>query len=102
MLRKPIYAGRISLSCWCGVETRGSFLPIVSEPTFERVQAVLSGRRTVKESREREHGDFPLRHFVRCSNCNLPLTASWSRGRSQKYPYYRCRRTQCKVTVSKS
>src|SRR5258708_1980720 len=39
----------------------------------------------------RRHADFPLRGYVRCEACGRPLTASWSKGRSDYYAYYHCR-----------
>jgi site-specific DNA recombinase len=44
LFRKPIYAGRISLSCW-GIDRTGNFAPIISEDVFLRVQEILAGRR---------------------------------------------------------
>ena len=32
---------------------------------------------------------------MKCGNCRTPLTASWSKGRTNRYPYYHCR--ACKV-----
>ena len=95
MLRKPIYAGRICISSWA-IDRRGDFVPIVSDETFHRVQVLLSGRRTIAQSYTKQHPDFPLRHFVRCARCEKPLTASWSRGRSKRYAYYRCSMPECK------
>ncbi len=96
MLRKPIYSGRISIPTW-GIDTRGDFKAIVTDEIFSRVQAVLSGRRTIAESYTKQHPDFPLRHFVRCGSCDQPLTGSWSSGRSRKYAYYRCKNSNCKA-----
>jgi len=33
---------------------------------------------------------FPLRRIVKCGICNTGLTGGWSKGRSTRYPYYRC------------
>ncbi len=38
----------------------------------------------------RQHPDFPLKHFVRCGECGRPLTGYWARGRSDRYAYYEC------------
>ena len=95
ILTNPIYVGRISVPKW-GMNHAGSFAPIVSEETFQRVQSVLAGRGIIVGPYSKEHPDFPLRHFVRCSRCDRPLTASWSKGRSKKYAYYRCAGRECK------
>ena len=38
--------------------------------------------------------DFPLRGFIHCK-CGTPLTASWSKGNTKRYPYYLCHNRQC-------
>ncbi len=37
----------------------------------------------------------PLRGFVSCGGCCNPLTAAWSKGKYQKYPYYKCQTKGC-------
>jgi Recombinase len=46
------------------------------------------------------HPDFPLRRFVSCASCSIPLTGSWSKGRAKRYAYYHCRKCR-QVKVSK-
>lgn len=102
MLTNPIYVGRVNIPKW-GADYQGEFEPIVNLETFQRVQYVLSGRKTTFSPYRSEHPDFPLRHFVRCSECQRPLTASWSKGRSKRYAYYRCANSGCKsINVQKS
>ena len=91
MLRNPIYAGRIEAM---RVSTDGDFEPIVESMLFDRVQQVLNGRGRQESKRKSSNTDFPLRHFVRCGNCDRPLTGSWSRGRPKRYAYYHCYRCQ--------
>jgi hypothetical protein len=69
---------------------------------FSRVQEILAGRRVPVASYQKQHPEFPLRHFVKCVHCGKPLTGSFSKGRSQKYPYYKCPRSLCKLNVSKA
>ena len=45
---------------------------------------------------------FPLRGYVRCETCGKPLTASWSKGRSDYYAYYHCRGRCRAVNISKA
>ncbi len=95
MLRNHLYAGIISVPS-LGVErVVGTFEPIVPEELFDAVQAVLDGRRVAVTPHVRNNPDFPLRVWVRCGACGTPLTGSWSRGRSRRYAYYRCRRRDC-------
>ena len=86
-----------------GVACQGDFEPIVGQESFRAVQAILSGRRPTVTPHIRNHPDFPLHRFVRCSKCERPLTGSWSKGRQRHYPYYRCSNSRCKgVNIKKA
>jgi site-specific DNA recombinase len=95
MLRKPIYAGWLTVNNW-GSRTRGKFEPIISQEVFDRVQTLLRGKKIGITPYQRNNEDFPLRHYTRCETCGKPLTGSWSKGRTQKYAYYRCANSKCK------
>ncbi len=95
MLRCSLYAG-IMKSALVENPEKGSFEPIISVELFEKVQAVLDGRKHQITPYQRNHPDFPLRQFTHCAICNHPLTGSWSKGRSKKYAYYRCKNSKCK------
>ena len=95
LLRKKTYAGWLIVKRW-GIERHGDFLPLIDEKTFRQVQALLDGKRPSLTPHLRNHPDFPLRSFVICGKCSRRLTASWSRGRTQRYPYYRCPAPGCK------
>jgi len=94
MLRNPVYAGWLQVKGW-GERQRGDFEPLVSQDVFDRVQAILSGKRVSVMPRLRSHPDFPLRHFVKCGCCGRPLTASWAKGRTKRHGYYRCQNREC-------
>lgn len=95
LLRNHVYMGRIVNPKW-GIDVEGDFEPIVDPQLFKAVQDVLDGRAPGKLSRIRNHPDFPLRGVIRCGECNSPLTASWTTGRSKtRYPYYRCPTKNC-------
>jgi DNA invertase Pin-like site-specific DNA recombinase len=101
VLRNPAYSGRVVIADW-GINERGSFDPLVSSETFQRVQDIMDGKNRAVIPHVRNNEDFPLRVFVRCAMCREPLTASWSKGRSRRYAYYRCRNRKClAVKVSK-
>lgn len=96
MLRNRLYAGRIVIKGW-HLEAQGDFAALVDGATFDRVQHLLQTPRTAcKGTRRKVHPDFPLRGFARCGSCDGPLTASWSTGRSKRYPYYACPRRTCR------
>ncbi len=99
-LKNPFYAGILQVQGkkvkdWHQEQT-ASFEAIISRETFDRVQAILSGRKVTVTPRQRNHQDFPLRHFVRCGACGRPLTGSWNTGRAgRKYAFYRCQNRHC-------
>src|SRR5437899_2339940 len=84
------------------VSRRGDFEALVTERVFFRVQAILDGRYEVTAPRQRNDPDFPLRGYIRCETCGKPLTASWSKGRSDYYAYYHCRGRCRAVNISKT
>jgi hypothetical protein len=102
MLRNRVYIAQVDVPDY-GVSTRGDFEPLVSEKVFFRVQAILDGRLEITAPRQRNDPVFPLRGYVRCEACGKPLTASWSKGRSDYYAYYHCRgRCRGAVNISKT
>ena len=102
MLRNPVYAGWVQVEGW-GDRQRGDFEPLVNQELFDTVQSVLSGKSASVTPHLRSHPDFPLRHFVKCGCCGKPLTASWSKGRSRRYAFYRCPNPRCHgVSVTKN
>lgn len=96
MLRHKAYIGLIE-NKYFDEPIRGIFEPLVDEETFYRVQAILEGRKPVITSYKIDNEEFPLRRYVRCPNCNHPLTASYSKGRSKKYAYYHCHQPDCNI-----
>lgn len=88
IFRNKFYAGYIVNDRWG--ETKGIHEPMISEDIFYKVQSILDGKSNKTAPHQRRHPDFPLRWFVKCGECNTPLTAGWSKGRSKKYPYYYC------------
>lgn len=89
----PFYAGIIR-DPWSGEEFSGRHIPMISRATFAKVQTIL-GKSPVAVPHRGVRPEFPLRAFVRCANCEQPLTGSYSRGRSKTYPYYHCFNRTC-------
>ena len=97
LLRNPIYKGSMHSPKW-GESHPGDFDAIVDELTFERVQALLSGRQPTLAARKSDNPNFPLRRFIRCANCQGKLTGSGSTGSTgKKYSYYRCNSSGCRA-----
>ena len=86
--RNRYYAG-ILTDPWSGEEFTGKQVPMVSEATFDRVQQIFGAKRG-PTTHQTLRAEFPLRGLVRCRKCERYLTAAFSKGRSGRYPYYRC------------
>ncbi len=89
ILKRVIYAGHIQSDVMKVSLRPAQNEPLISLETYQKIQdrmqekAKLPGRKNLNE-------DFPLRGAVRCSDCDNPLTACWTKGRSKHYPYYYC------------
>ena len=94
LLTRPVYAGYIEVPNWNISLRKGHHEPLVSFETYERVQGRLAGNANAP-ARKDLNADFPLRGFVTCGDCDYPLTAAWSKGRSKHYPYYYCQTKGC-------
>lgn len=96
LLRNPVYAGLIVKREWFEEPIEGVHEPLVSKECFYTVQAILDGKKPKSVVRLRNNPDFPLRNFVICNECQIPITGSFSTGRKKrKYPYYHCRKGRC-------
>lgn len=87
-LFNKLYIGIIEASGQT-VRAKPPLLPLVSEEVFYLAQANFRSRKAPKVY-QHDREDFPLRGTLRCATCARYLTAGWTKGRSAKYPYYRC------------
>ena len=90
MLRQQAYCGRIQNAATGGQVVQAAFEPLVAPEIYDRAQLVLAGKGHASTKHVQQNPSFPLRGTVTCGTCGSTLTASYSSGRSQKYPYYRC------------
>ena len=96
LLRNPLYAGWVTLPSDDGFKpVRGLHEPLVSQELFDGVQAVLDGRKTGAAPKRKLNPAFPLKCFVKCDSCGVPLTGGFCAGRSKSYAYYWCRNRNC-------
>lgn len=94
ILKNPLYAGYIEYPDWKVPFMKAKHEGFISLETYNIVQERLQGR--TKPWKRRDYSiDFPLRPHVLCAGCNNPMTASWNKGRSARYPNYFCRRKGC-------
>ena len=94
ILTRSVYAGYVEAPNW-GVSLRkGQHEPLISFETFKKIQERLNGNARAP-ARKDINADFPLRGAVVCGDCETPLTACWSKGRSTHHPYYLCPKRGC-------
>jgi site-specific DNA recombinase len=90
VFRNPFYCGR--LVSQYGTR-KGVHEPLILLETFEKVQAIIDGRRTAPVATKHviDREEFPLRRLLVCPDCGHELTGSFSRsGNGKKIPYYHC------------
>lgn len=102
IFRNKFYAGILTSNEYME-EVQGQHRPMISLEQFYIVQRALDGRCVSKQvtnvKRTRNNKIFPLRRIVKCDTCGMGLTAGWSKGRSKRYPYYRCPRGCKQVSI---
>jgi len=96
ILTKALYAGYIESDAFGLPLRKANHEGLITLETYERNQAKLSGK-AYAPARADVSEDFPLRGYVVCGECCHPLTASWSKGRNNTYPYYSCRHRGCEM-----
>lgn len=101
ILTRIVYSGHIEYAKWNVSLREGNHEGLISLETYRKVQDRLKGR-AVAPARPDLNKDFPLRGHVRCSDCDGPLTAAYSRSKTGKHhPYYFCHQRNC-VSYRKS
>jgi DNA invertase Pin-like site-specific DNA recombinase len=97
ILRDPLYKGDIRFD---GAIAKGQHEPLVDEALWDRVQLVLSGRRTdTGRPKDLSLRDlFVFGNLLRCPHCGSTLCPYRVKG---KYVYYECKnsRTRCGILV---
>ena len=95
LLTQPLYAGYLEAPKWDISLREGRHEGLITLATFEKIQHRLKeGARA--PARKDINEDFPLRGFVKCGDCEKPLTACWSKSKTgKKHPYYLCYNKGC-------
>lgn len=94
ILNRQLYSGYYEYPEWGIGITKGKHEPIISFEVFRQIQDKLKGRAKVP-ARADISEDFPLRGFIVCDGCGVPMKSCWTKGRSAKYPYYLCQTKDC-------
>ncbi len=94
ILINPLYCGWVSYEKWGVNLQKAKHDGFIEKATFDIVQAKLAGKAKPR-LRKDYRLDFPLRGWVVCPICGEPMTASWSRGKLRRHPYYLCKNEKC-------
>ncbi len=95
LLTQPLYAGYLELPRWGVTFRKAQHEGLIALATYERIQERLRVR-TKAPARKDISADLPLRGFVLCADCAMPLTACWSTSKTgDKHPYYLCPTKGC-------
>ena len=99
ILTNKMYIGKIEFLPWDIKDIEGHHDAIISSEIFEETQEKLRGKKK-KKHRHISLDEFPLKGDLVCGKCKSTLVASYSTGRSSKYPYYRCKSnsSNCQTT----
>lgn len=94
LLKNHLYYGSVYIKSYKEekeIIVDGLHEPIITKALFDEVQDVISGRKKQFHTKHKKLNPlFPLKGFLMCPNCQKPLTASTSQGRSKHYSYYHC------------
>ena len=94
LIKNPIYYGGVFIKAYKEEEeviVEGIHEPIITKSLFLKAQGFLFNRRKKHHVIHKKINEtYPLKGFLLCPECNAPLTASTSKGRSKYYSYYHC------------
>ena len=90
---KPLYIGKLKTKFFDDL-IDGLHEAIIDETVFYKAQNILNSKIN-KTYNIKYKNEFPLKRFLKCPLCNKNLTASYSKGRIRKYPYYHCTTKGC-------
>ncbi len=103
LLKKKVYTGWVFVPAYQKEDaywTKGVHEPLIEIWVFNKVQEILTGKKSRPPVYNTTNKEFILRGVLHCSGCGKKLTASRSKGRSGYYSYYHCH-APCKVRYSK-
>ncbi len=94
LLERVVYAGYVEAPMWKVSLREGQHEGLITYQTYLRNQERLKQGSRVPARRD-INADFPLRGYVLCDECHVPLRGGWSKGKKQHHPYYLCQNKNC-------
>lgn len=111
ILHNPFYCGKIVHKFLDGQVVEGKQEKLISEELFLRANNMLGASKTRGYKIIPENEALPLKKFLRCDCCGLPMTGyvvkkklrkngKGYKVRNNPIYYYKCRTPQCKTNIS--
>ncbi|WP_300532444.1 recombinase family protein [Maricaulis sp.] len=101
LLTNILYSGYVAYEPWGIPPRKGHHEGLITYETHLRIKERLNGLPKFP-IRKSINPDFPLRGYVDCAHCGVPLKGSWSRSRNGvRHGYYSCQTKGC-VAYGKS
>ena len=97
ILRNPFYCGYVSHNLLEGEMVRGKHEPLISEEIFLQANDLLK-RNAYGYKQLDKNNDIPLRHFVRCADCETPWVGYIVK--KKRLYYYKCNKIGCRCNRS--
>ena len=98
IFKNPLYCGLIAHGILDGKVVEGKHEPMVSKETFFKVNDIRLSSTKYGVPHKRENEGVPLKVFLKCSDCNEPLTGYIVK--KKNLYYYKCRKVGCKCNKS--
>ena len=93
MLRNVVYIGKIYIPEYKKESEEivdGIHEPIISGEVFEKVKAILDGKKKIPSNVKENDELLPLRKELLCSKCGKKFTGAKSKGNGGSFYYYHC------------
>ncbi len=97
ILRNPFYCGILSHNLLEGKVVQGLHEKLIPDSVFIKVNQILNGN-THGYQIQKENSQIPLKNFLTCEKCKLPM--SGYQVKAKKIWYYKCRTYGCCTNVS--
>ncbi|MCC7302498.1 MAG: recombinase family protein, partial [Bacteroidia bacterium] len=98
IFKNPFYAGLIAHGILDGKVVEGKHEPMVSKEVFYKVNDIRLSSTKYGVPHKRENEGVPLKVFLKCADCNEPLTGYIVK--KKNLYYYKCRKVGCKCNKS--
>ena len=93
MLTNKLYTGVMEYNRWDIQEVDSPNKAFIDMHLFQVVQSRINNKPKRAYSVINQN-DFPLKGNLECGSCSQVLRFNYSKGRTKKYPYYRCDNTK--------